>query len=290
MTSEYLNASAVRRSFDRASASYDAAAVLQTQVREELLARLEFTQLTPKVILDAGAGTSQASRTLASRYPEATVVAVDNALGMLRAADSTEANSARFERVCADSAVLPLADASVDLIFSNLMLQWCDPMAVFAEFRRVLAPRGALSFSTFGPDTLQELRTAWAEVDDFEHVSPFYDMHDLGDALVHAGLVQPVLDVDYYTLEYREVRDLARDLKAIGAHDASAGRRRGLTTPRRFAAMQAAYEPFRRNDRLPATYEVIYGQAWAPLATREREDIATFSVDDLRRQLRERGR
>ena len=158
---------------------------------------------------------------------------------------------------------MPLADASVDVVYSNLMLQWCDDLdALFAEFRRVLKPRGLLTFSTFGPDTLKELRAAWASVDGHTHVHRFIDMHDIGDALVRAGLSEPVLDVERFTLTYEDVQALMRDLKAIGAHNAAAGRAPGLTGRGRLRAMSAAYERYRSAGRLPASYEVVYGQAW----------------------------
>jgi malonyl-CoA O-methyltransferase len=160
---------------------------------------------------------------------------------------------------------LPLADASVDLVFSNLMLQWCDDLdAAFAEIARVLRPRGLFTFTTLGPDTLVELRDAWRAADAGEHVIPFTDMHDIGDGLVRAGLAEPVLDVERMTLAYPDALALMRDLKAIGAHNANAGRARGLTGRRRLAAMQAAYERRRRDGVLPATYEVVFGQAWGP--------------------------
>jgi malonyl-CoA O-methyltransferase len=98
-------------------------------------------------------------------------------------------------------------------------------------------------------------------VDSQGHVNRFIDMHDLGAAMVHAGFTAPVFDVERYTLTYTEVRGLAVDLKAIGAQTVTAGRSKGLTGPRKFAAMQAAYETFRREGRLPATYEVIFGHA-----------------------------
>jgi malonyl-CoA O-methyltransferase len=253
----------VRRSFERASASYDRAAVLQADVRRRLLARLEYVRLTPALIIDAGCGTGHASRELKRRYPRAQVVALDMAPGMLRAAAHQRGWFRRFERVCADALRMPLADGSVDLLYSNLMLQWCDDLdALFAEFQRVLKPRGLLTFSTFGPDTLKELRAAWASVDGHTHVHRFLDMHDIGDALMRAGLSEPVLDVEPFTLTYESTLALMGDLKAIGAHNAAVGRPPGLTGRGRLSAMSAAYERYRAAGRLPASYEVIYGQAW----------------------------
>jgi len=269
VTDPYLiDGGRVRRSFGRAARDYDAAAVLQSRVRTELLDRLEVVRLEPDVVLDLGAGTGHASLALKRRYRAAQVVALDLAPGMLQEAGRRQTLLRRFRRVCADAAALPLGTASVDLVFSNLMLQWCnDPDAVFRECRRVLKPGGLLTFTTFGPDTLVELRRAWAAADDgHTHVNRFIDMHDLGDALVRSGLAEPVLDVERYTLTYATARDLMRDLKAIGAHNATAGRPRGLTGTGAFARMAAEYETHRREGRLPATYEVVFGQAWAPMS------------------------
>jgi malonyl-CoA O-methyltransferase len=262
-----LDTAWVRRSFDRASSSYDAVAVLQTEIRTELLQRLELTTLNPQVVLDAGAGTGHASRALARRYPKAQVLAVDTSAGMLRAARAQNSWRRPFERVGADAERLPFKSASVDLIFSNLLLPWCDPDRLFAEFRRVLRDNGCLTCTGFGPDTLRELRSAWDLADaQHSHVNRFIDMHDLGDALVRAGFAAPVLDVERYTLQYENVRALARDLKTLGARNFTAGRRRGLTGRTRFAAMIGAYERFRAQSRLPATYEIVFAQAWAPAA------------------------
>jgi malonyl-CoA O-methyltransferase len=285
----------VRRSFDRASSTYDAAAVLQAEVRGLLMERLDLTDMSPRVAVDVGAGTGHAGRALKRRYPGAHVVALDSSFGMLRIAGGQQSWFRPFARVCADAERLPLPDGSVDLILSNFMLQWCDPEAVFAEFRRVLAPRGFLSFTTLGPDTLRELRASWIQAgsghaQSHTRVSQFIDMHDIGDALVRAGFAAPVLDVERYTLWYTDVRGLATDLKAIGARNATAGRPRGLTGSREFAAMQTAYEVHRIDGRLPATFEVIFGQAWAPAAARQRHDAGAthVSLDDIKRQLRTR--
>ena len=282
-----LDTAWVRRSFDRASTTYDAAAVLQSEVRDLLLDRLDLTAVVPRVVLDVGAGTGHASRALKRRYPRAQVLAADFSLGMLRAAAGQQSWFRPFARVCADAVRLPLKDGGVDLILSNFLLPWSDPDAVFAEFRRVLAARGLLSFTSLGPDTLKELRAAWAQVDSYSRVHPFIDMHDIGDALLRAGFAAPVLDVERYTLTYIDVRGLAADLKAVGARNATAGRLKGLTGPRKFAAMQAAYEMHRHDGRLPATYEVVFGQAWAPAAAARRPGTAgsSISLEDVKRQL-----
>jgi malonyl-CoA O-methyltransferase len=282
-----LDFKVVRRSFDAASGDYDAAAVLQKEVRQRLLGRLDFVKVEPRVVLDLGAGTGHASRALKDRFPKAQVIALDLAEGMLDEAGRRVGWLRRFDRVCGDAARLPLKDASIDLVFSSLMLQWCDPPdPVLAEVKRVLKPGGLFTFASLGPDTLKELRIAWSEVDDRPHVHRFIDMHDLGDALVRTGLAEPVLDIENFTLTYRDVRSLMRELKAIGARNASQGRQPGLTGRRAFQVLEAAYERFRHDGVLPATYEVVYGQAWgrADGGRPERTGEVRIPVDSLRRR------
>ena len=264
-----LDAAGVRSSFDRASASYEAAAVLQARVGDELLERLEFFKLDPDVVIDLGAGTGRITGELKRRYRRSTVVALDIAPGMLREARRHFGFFRKFERVCGNVLRLPFADASVDVAVSSLMLQWCDDLEMaLAEVRRVLKPGGFFSFTTLGPDTLKELRAAWAAADGLSHVNLFIDMHDIGDALGRAGLMEPVLDVERLTLTYDDVRGLMRDLKTIGAHNVTAGRPRGLMGRTRLQRMEAAYEADRRDGLIPATYEVIYGAAWGSAGKR----------------------
>jgi malonyl-CoA O-methyltransferase len=258
-----LDRRAVRAAFDRASATYDAAAVLQTRVREELLSRLDLIRMAPEVVVDLGCGTGLGARKLKDRYRGATVIALDPAAGMLREARRRSGWLRPLQRVCGDVFQLPFKDGAVGLMFSNLMLQWCDDLdAALREIRRVLAPEGFFAFTTFGPDTLRELRQAWAVADGGLHVSGFRDMHDIGDALTRAGLSEPVMDVERLTMVYPDVAAITRDLKTIGAHNATAARARGLTGKGRWRAMTAAYETQRHAGLLPATYEVVYGAAW----------------------------
>jgi malonyl-CoA O-methyltransferase len=259
-----LDRRAVAQAFDRASAGYDAAAALQERVRNELISRLVELKLAPLHILDLGAGTGHASRALKRLYPSSLTVAADIAPGMLARAKAQSRWLRRFERVRADAYSLPFLTGSFDLVFSSLMLQWCDDLdVVFAEIARVLKPGGVLLFSTFGPGTLTELREAWgASAAPGNHVNHFFDPHALGSALMHAGLSEPVLDVDRTVVGYSDVLALMRELKAIGAHNVTAGRARGLTGRKRLAAMTQAYESFRRDGQLPATYEVIHAICW----------------------------
>jgi malonyl-CoA O-methyltransferase len=267
-------ASAVRRSFDRAAASYDDAAVLQAEVGDRLIERLGLLREPPRHVLDVGAGTGRTTAELMRTYRKARVTALDIAPGMLARARRRAPWWRGLPCIGGEATHLPVADDSFDTIFSNLTLQWvADLDAVFREFQRVLKPGGVLMFSSFGPDTLAELREAWAAVDEAPHVHRFIDMHDVGDAMTRAKLADPVMDMEYFTLTYDTPRTLMRDLKAIGAHNASTGRERGLTGRERMRAMERAYEAYRDGEgRLPATWEVVYGHAWGTDAVPQHTD------------------
>ena len=275
-----LDRAAIRRSFAAAADQYDAFAFLQREVGTRMLERLDYILAEPKVILDLGAGTGEQTAALAKRYPRAVTYGLDLAEPMLKKMRKRSSWRRPLRPVCADLQALPFADNSVDLIFSSLAMQWCEGLEqAFTEFRRVLRPGGFILFSTFGPDTLTELRQSWAAVDAREHVHNFIDMHIVGDAMLQAGLAEPVMDVENLTLTYNKVHDLMRELKGIGAHNVAHDRPRGLTGRQRLQAFEQAYEKFRCDGVLPASYEVVYGHAWAPVD----EQTVSVSIESLKR-------
>jgi malonyl-CoA O-methyltransferase len=271
---------AIRRSFQRAADHYDEAAFLQHEVARRLDDHLDGVKIAPQRILDAGCGTGFGTSLLRARYPRADVVGLDLADAMLHQAAARQrgsvweklrarlmSNVPNFVPLCGDIERLPLARASFDMAWSSLALQWVgDLQASFREIRRVLKPGGLFIFASFGPDTLQELRAASSGVDGHHHVNRFIDMHDVGDALVHAGFSNPVMEMEQITLTYDDLPALLRDLKAIGAHTVLEGRRQGLMGKSAWQQLRRNYEKLRQDDRLPATYEVVYGHAWAERA------------------------
>jgi malonyl-CoA O-methyltransferase len=269
----HIDKTRVRHSFSRAAHTYDAAAIVQKLVRDEMLNRLDLVKIQPGTILDAGCGTGAASHALQKRFKQAQVVSLDFAFEMLQQTRKTSViqslkklfSTGRHDTVCGDIEALPLADASIGFAWSNLAIQWCNDLdQAFREFHRVLQPESLLMFSTFGPDTLRELRIATdsATANASTSVSRFIDMHDIGDALVRAGFSAPVLDVERFTLTYDDVKSVMRDLKSIGAHNATDGRPRGLLGRGFLQKLESAYEQFRMDGKLPATFEVVYGHAW----------------------------
>jgi malonyl-CoA O-methyltransferase len=280
----WLDKVRVRASFDRAADTYDAAAVLQAEVRARMLDRLDFVKVAPQAILDAGCGTGRVNTALERRFNNSRIVSLDIAMGMLRKVRASQSATQVIRRVfglsqqsllCGDIENLPLADSSIGLVWSNLALQWCNDMDLaFREAYRVLEPEGLIMFSTFGPDTLKELRQAANTDPEHVHVSRFIDMHDIGDALIRAGFSAPVLDVEQFVLTYDDAISVMRDLKAIGAHNAADGRSKGLQGKGFLKKLIEHYERFRSEGKLPATFEVVYGHAWKPAFKPELEDGA----------------
>ena len=259
-----LDKSAVKKSFNRCAGQYDDRAVLQREVLKRLLERLQYIKIDPKLVVDLGCGTGQAIKMLRRQYSKANVLGLDLAHEMLA---QSKKNFGLFDRkwlINADMEQLPLADGQVDVIFSSLAMQWSNDLGVtFKEFKRVGRPGGLLMFTTFGVNTLSELRRSWFEVDPSPRVHQFMDMHDIGDIMLSTGLSQPVLDMENITLEYARFEDLLTDLKSIGATNAEKNRSRGLLTANKLARLRAAYESFAfKNERYMATYEIVYGHAW----------------------------
>jgi len=255
----------MRRAFARAAIQYEENALLQQEVGDRMMERLSYLSYVPDRILDVGAGTGRLAHALDQKYKNAAVVALDIAVPMLQQAKKHNGWFRKIQLLAADAENIPLADETVDMIFSNLALQWCQNLPkTFEAWWRVMKPNGVLMFTTLGPDTLYELRQSWAAVDEHVHVNHFVDMHEVGDQLLRAGFVDPVMDVDRITMTYPDLTTLLKTLKGIGAHNVLTDQHRGLTGKTQFQQLAAAYEQFRTADGLPATYEVVYGHAWMP--------------------------
>ena len=289
MSSAAIDRRRVQQNFTRAAAGYEDFAIAQREIARRMFERLDPVRLDPARILDLGCGTGASLAALHERYPRAQLIGADLTPAMLdraRRAQTRHAwllpflRRARASLLAADAAALPLARGSVGFVWSNLMLHWLDdPRPAFAEAHRVLENGGLLQFSTFGPDTLKELRAACAGLPGHadSHTHRFIDMHDLGDMLVAAGFADPVLDMEVLTLTYASTEDLLRDLRA-GGGCALRERQRGLCSRAAGERFVAACERLRQDGRLPATLEVIYGHAWRaePKQTADGRTIIKF--------------
>ncbi|MDD3353549.1 malonyl-ACP O-methyltransferase BioC [Zoogloea sp.] len=277
----------VRRRAGRAATEYAGVDPLAREISRRMAERLAYIRIEPRRILDLGCGPGSDLAALAERYPGAPRVAVDVAQAMLTQARGEKGFLKRLlglgkatapDFICADAAALPLERGCMSLVWSNLMLQWMhDPLPALKEIHRVLEVGGMLMFSTLGPDTLKELRAALPP-SRHEHLHRFIDMHDLGDALVNAGFSDPVMDMEMITVTYTRLDDLFHDLRASGSGNAAQTRPRSLTGKAHWTSLRSNYEQLRREGRLPATVEVVYGHAWkaAPKVSEDGRPIIRF--------------
>jgi malonyl-CoA O-methyltransferase len=280
-----VDAMAARRFFDRSAIRGDHVDTLTREVERRMVERLDYVRLKPLRILDAGTGGGHGLPQLGKHYPDAELIGIDSAHSLLMHARARRSFLVRAREwfphrhprlICGDFGALPLAARSFQLVWSNLSLAWAsDPLVVFREFQRVLEVGGLAMFSTYGPDTLKELREAFSVADNLPHTQRFQDMHDVGDMLVAAGFSDPVMDMETITLTYSDMDDLIADLRLTGQMNAACQRRRGLMGRAAYQAVRQAYEGFRLQGRLPATVEIVYGHAWKaePRVTREGHDI-----------------
>lgn len=253
----------VRERFNRAATNYDRHAAVQHEIGRRLDERFDWLKLDPARILDLGAGTGQMVRAMRDRYPQAEVIGLDLAENMLQQLPRRHWWSRRRMGVVADMHALPFTGGSMDVVVSNFAVQWSDrPLDLFAEVARVLVSTAPFVFTTLGPDSLIELRRAWAEVDPSPHVHPFLDMHDLGDALVGAMLADPVMDRETVTVTYPTVEALLDDLRGVGVGNVQADRTKGMTGPRAWRRFRDALATQAVDGRIPLTYEVVHGLAW----------------------------
>ncbi|MFM7481783.1 MAG: malonyl-ACP O-methyltransferase BioC [Candidatus Methylopumilus sp.] len=285
MTQHHIDKKRAQASFNKASASYEDAAVFQKHVLGEMFLRLKLLKINPNIILDLGCGPGNAGPDLKAAYKPRDLIYLDFAYDMLKKAEEknkdyflkafTSKTAQQF--ICADMEAIPLLENSVDMVWSNLSLQWCNDLdQVFTQIAKTLTHNGLFIFSTLGPSTLQELRASLASFSKHSHVNQFIDMHDIGDALIQCGFSDPVLDVDVYTLTYSTFKEIMYDLKHIGARNALQGRARSMTGKGFLYELEKLYEVYRADEKLPATYEVVYGHAWKVNKQLDESSIVKF--------------
>ncbi len=285
MNGAFVDRAQVARRFSRVATGYGDADFLVREVDRRMLERLDYVKLQPARILDLGCSRGGSFSGLSAQFPGAQLIGLDLVPAMLAAGRSRRPGWQRLLgrgkgkalSVAADAAKIPLKSRSTAIVWSNLLLHWLDdPLPVLAEAHRVLEVGGLLMFSTLGPDTLKELRSAFA--DGYAHTQRFIDMHDLGDMLVSCGFADPVMDMEVIKLTYDDLESMFRELRAAGSSCAMKARRHGLTGRQGWAAACAAYELMRSDGKLPASFEVVYGHAWkaAPKQTADGRSVVNF--------------
>lgn len=287
MSQVFVDRQQVGRRFSKVAKSYDGSDFFAREVDRRMLERLDYVKIEPQRILDLGCSRGASFADLAARYPSAQLFGLDASPAMLDTGREQRPGWQRWLgmgkqsgplRLAADAAKLPVKSRSTALIWSNLLLHWLDdPLPALAEAHRVLEVGGLLMFSTLGPDSLKELRTAFA--DGYAHTQRFIDMHDLGDMLVGCGFADPVMDMEVITLTYDDLDAMFTELRAAGSSCAMKARRHGLTGRGSLLAARVAYEAMRRDGKLPATFEVVYGHAWKVEAKQSADGRAIVRFD-----------
>ena len=268
--------------FSRSASTFDSADVIHSEARSRMLERLPFFELKPCRVLDLGSATGKGTIELNALYPNAKVLAIDLAAPMASITKNRCSSLDSVTSLVGDAEKLPLLDDTVDLIFANLILPWCDPQGLFQEAARVLCDGGLMVFTTVGPDTFQEIRRAWTGIDEHIHVHGFLDMHDLGDTAVRSGLTEPVMDIDRFKLTY-QIRDrLFEDLRATGATNMAFGRRMQLTSPGRWENFCSQLEACRVEGSLSISIELVFGLAWGLASSKKPNDkVVSIPIEDI---------
>lgn len=245
--------------FNRSASTLHEVRMLHHEIGNRLLERLSFIKIHPKRILDIGAGLGEFTNALSKRYLEAQTIGLDIAKQRLFRAQKNDSNP----YICADVESLPIKDHSIDLVFSNLTLNFCSNLlTAFKHIRRILSEDGVFLFSMLGRDTLQEIRESWQAVDNEIHIYDFEDMHHVGDALLQAGFQDPVMDMEHITLEYNNLQTLLSDIKKAGATHFSSNKMKGLLSRERYLKfLQTVTQKHLKEGKLPITFEIVYGYA-----------------------------
>lgn len=260
-----LEYEAIRKSFNAIAKDYEENAVLQKEVLLRLLERLDDEQklnpnLQPKQLIDLGCGTGWATSALLQLFPDVEITAIDFAQNML----AQVVRHKQVKTIVSDAHKLPIDAASVDIVFANMLLHWCNEGDVFTECLRILKPGGLLIMSSLGETSLVELKHAWLNVDKKPHVHNFPALHNLGDNLLQTGFEQVVVNTEIITLTYIDIIALMQDIKASGNHNVNEDRNKGLMARSQLQQLTQAYEEFREDGRVPASYEVVYLRAKKP--------------------------
>lgn len=263
MSQTIFNLSHLKRRFARAAPEFDRADFVHRTTFAGIAERLAPVAMQPKTIIDLGSATGSGSRQLAKMYRGSRIISMDISLPMLHQGRTKRSWLGKISAVQGSAVQIPLRDGSADLVVANLLLPWIDDLASCCrEISRVLRKDGLFVLATLGPDSLEEIRAAWALQDSTAHVLSFLDMHDIGDLLVRSGMRDPVLDVDHLDVTYRDTTSLYRDLTRAGARNTLSARRKSLTGKQRFGQMERALLEHANDGPLSLGLELVYAHAW----------------------------
>lgn len=254
----------ISKAFGKSAPQYEQIAKVQQEIGERLFERLQYLKIDPKRILDLGCGPGVFSRKLAEIYPKAEIVGLDLAPAMLAQAKKKQSWRRKWSLLAADMKNMPFSSGAFDLVFANQVIHWGQPLVhVFRELNRVMNVNGCLMFTTLGPDTFKELKSAWAGANAYAHVNNFVDMHDVGDGLMAEYFLEPVMDMELLAVHYGSLTDLLQSLKAQGVRNINSERNKGLTGKNSWQIFEKNYADLRTDrGKYPLTYEVVYGHAW----------------------------
>ncbi len=273
------------KAFNDHAAQYEQAAKIQHEIGERLFERLHYLKIKPRYILDLGCGPGSFSHRLKKYYPDANIIGFDLAFCMLQQAKTKQRWWQTWPLVNGDMAAMPFASGLFDLVFANQVIHWSQSLSdMMHELSRVMNTDGCLMFSTLGPDTFLELRRAWAAIDQHAHTNDFIDMHDIGDSLLAAHFLDPVVDMEVLTAHYSSLPQLLQALKAQGVRNINAVRNPGLTGKKAWRRFEQAAAAFcTEQGKFPLTYEVVYGHAWkGALHQVDKGTETMISVEQLR--------
>ena len=257
----YIQQNHVRMRFDKCVELFNDHDFFHEYCRKNLFERLAPIKINPKIILNIGSATGSGSNLLSKNYKDSQIFNIDLSFGMLK--QSLLKKNKKIKHIQAEASVLPFNDNSIDLIFSNLCMPWLNDLPFFfREIRRVTKKNGLFIFSTLGPDSLLALKKAWAEIDNFSHINNYIDMHIIGDQLMNAGLLDPVLDSERMIIKYDNISSIERDLTCTGARNALTAREGSLTGKKKYEQFRKKIFPCNTNDKLDIEMEIIYGHAW----------------------------
>jgi malonyl-CoA O-methyltransferase len=268
---------------------------LHAEIARRMAERLSLVRRQPTRVLDWWSPTSGSAALLTAQYPQARLLPIGCDDQPLPPPATAAAERRWWQRLVSPSSAVPApargSTQTAELLWANMMLHWVDDLpALLARWHAALEVDGFLMFSCFGPDTLQELRAVYAAMGWGAPASPWTDMHDLGDALVHAGFADPVMDMERLSLSWDSPAALLAELRGLGRNTATA-RQPGLRGRAWRRTLDAALTEHLRgpDGRLHLRVEIVYGHAFRPTPRPRIQAQTEISLSAMREMTRQRN-